>query len=221
MLKYLLENIIKIIIEKFKKKIEKKEEDKIEYVPILDEIGSPTRAAMDTINFNKRFKSIEPSNYREGEYKTFLIVDDIELSELLYTSDFKRIKKTYDKDILEDFIYYPCFQQEAGFMVYDLLFNKNIKIDYAILDLTLGYDFKLPSGDFIQLDGVDLANYLLQSNPDVKFLFCSAHTMNHNNNVIHTYIEKYQKLTNTHLDTKFICKNSKRQEGIYNLLYGG
>lgn len=190
--------------------------------PEYDEIGTPIRSAMDQLDFTKFNFSlpVDLTKITEND-KTLLIVDDIDMTELLYKSDFNKIKKQYNKDILKDFFYIPCFMSDAGLCVYDLLFNKKIRIDYAVLDLTLGYDFKLPNGEYVQLDGVDLANYLLQANKDVKFIFCSAHTMNINNSVIKLYSDKYRKLDNINLEDKFICKNSNRIIGLYNLLYKG
>ena len=221
MFKILLESIINVFLKKINAKTQ--EETKEEPTePCYDSAGTPTRFIMDQIDYPSVFMKLEPKNKpSKKDAKVLLVIDDIPMTELLYQSDFNKIKKNYKKDISKDFIYYSCFVPEAGFLVYELIFKQNIKVDYAVLDLTLGYDFKLPNGDYVQLDGVDLANYLLQSNPDIKFIFCSAHTMNANNSIIKLYMDKYSKFASDRLEDKFICKNSNRADGLYNLLYGG
>jgi hypothetical protein len=110
--------------------------------------------------------------------KTLLILDDIEMAYNLYKIDFNRIKAKYDKEVCDKVKVINALGTRAGVIAYKYIAIDGNKIDYAILDLTLGYVIKLSKGDYIELDGVDIAIAILKGNPDAKFIFSTVHTLN-------------------------------------------
>jgi len=141
--------------------------------------------------------------------KTFLFMDDIEESDYLFTVDFSNIKKDYGYDIYKELKIVKCYGNNAGFIA-DKYITNNPKIDYAVLDITLGSSIKLASGQYIEYDGVDIALKILENNPKAKILFCTAHTLNRRNPLMQDYINKFEENTNLVIDNFYLNKNDDR-----------
>jgi len=151
---------------------------------------------------------------------TILILDDIPESITLYNSDFLRIGKRYNKNILEDLKIVYTIGRPAGYIAYKYIIEHPNTINYAILDITLGYIIKLEDGEYIELDGIDIAIYLLRYNTNIKFLFSTAHTLNRRNPTMEYYFNKFESETGLNIEDYYLNKNSDRAEKIYNMIYG-
>lgn len=160
-----------------------------------------------------------PNIVNETAEKSLLIVDDYELTSVLYANDFTKIKEEYNKDVEQDYKVIRCLDKDSGLQAFKLICMDKVKIDYALLDLTLGCLIKLPNKQFAEVDGADLGIYIKQQNPDAVIRFITMHTMNLDNFVVTSYRDKLAK-HNIDLVSLYIDKNgSDRHKDIYNLLY--
>lgn len=167
--------------------------------------------------------SIYPEPVIEGNLesdKNMLILDDYDLTNILYVNDIKKMKSVYNKDVEADFKIYKCLNSDSGFQAYKLINLDKVRIDYGVLDLTLGCMVKLPNNEYVEIDGSDIGIYIKKSNPNAKIIFVTAHTMNKDNSMINGY---YTKLKEVGIDLySSVCNknNVKRHEIIYKFLYG-
>jgi len=148
------------------------------------------------------------------------ILDDIPDSLTLYDIDFSTIKRQYKKNVCNDFQVINCVGSTAGFKAHKFIAIEKNKIDYAILDITLGYLVRLDNGEYIEFDGIDIAIDILGVNPDAKIRFSTAHTLNKRNPTMEYYHNKFTKLTGKKLQNYYFNKNDNRAEKIYQFLYG-
>lgn len=143
---------------------------------------------------------------------TLLIVDDCDINSL-YGADFQMIKVGKNIDIYKLFNIYQATGCSCG--VEAVKFINNNKIDYAILDLTLGNFCKLNTGSskFIEIDGVDLGIAIKNKNPDVKMIFSTAHIFNTRYPEFQEYIDKFESNTTGKFITHYLNKlNDDRTE---------
>lgn len=138
-----------------------------------------------------------------------LTLDDITESDFLFNIDFQEIYNITRFDPQEVFTTVKCLGPEAGFIAHKYLLDA-YKIDYAVLDITLGYSIKLNNGSYIEYDGVDIALEIMEKFPNAKIAFCSAHAMNRDNNMINKFIDKFEKTTGMNIDKHYINKNGDR-----------
>jgi len=151
--------------------------------------------------------------------KNILFLDDINNVWLLYEDDILTIKNIYGKDIYKDFNIIKCLNTTAGFTAHKFISTSNIKIDYAIIDITLGYGVKLNDGRYIEYDGIDVLLSLLKKNKDLKFIFSTAHSLNRKNATINYYFNKFEHATKLKFEDYYMNKNDERYKTIYKLLY--
>lgn len=160
----------------------------------------------------------------KGNVLGLLIVDDAAMTKYLYDSDFRKIKREKNKDVLEDFKVYNAYGDKCGYIGYKSLLNIHYNISYAVLDITLGFPIKHESGLCLEIDGVDLAIKMLSKNPDARFIFISAHTLNIRNPIMKKYIEKFNDITGLNMKDYYVNKSDtttiSRYQAIYELLYG-
>lgn len=151
--------------------------------------------------------------------KSLLILDDVELMRNLYSSDFRRVSRSFNKDVNKDFKLIYAIGQNCGYEAFKYIDICNNKVDYALLDITLGTVVKTKTGKHVEIDGVDIVMLLLEKNPDVKFKFVSAHTLNRYNHTMQYYFNKFERSTGLNISNHFIFKNDNRHNELYKLLY--
>lgn len=142
--------------------------------------------------------------------RSILLLDDQSLVKLLYESDFDDLKRLHNIDVYNQYQVVNAFGPHAGYLAYKHVKLDNKKIDYALLDITLGEVVKLPSGNLIELDGIDLAELILSHNSNAKVLFCTAHTLNNTNSIVKKYKEKVKSLLSKDLEELYMNKNGDR-----------
>lgn len=215
-------SIVNMISDLFKIKTKKR------LPPILsmDEISS--------LNL-KMFGEITPDIFGEKLHPkksspSLLMVDDEESMYFIYKNCFRRIK-TFSKDgddVYHDFHLLPTFGKNSGLVAYRCI-EELPKIDYAILDLTLSYTFKIVPGmckkpEFLHrtivMDGVDLAIKLHEKNPNVKIRFLTSHTDDFTISTIKPYADKFYAYFKDRIENHYINKESDYKfDQIYNFLY--
>lgn len=183
--------------------------------------ASDTAIPSDILN-QFSFKDIaEPSIINPDGSKTLLIVDDVVYTKLLYQFDFNNIKKQYNKDVAVDYKIVNCLDPTAGYSAYKYAIIDNNKIDVAIIDITLGYRVSINDKYYTEIDGIDLAYHLVNKYPDIKYVLCTAHTLNVNNQIVKKYNDKMLKCLGCNIEDKYINKNEYRVDKLYKLLYEG
>lgn len=195
-----------------------KKEDKPEEKDLdsLEDILTEMQYTASEIDFSEY---PDPEIIDNGADKTLLILDDMSNIKLLYNLDFKKIKDNFNKDVLKDFNIVYCLGNQAGFTAHKFILNTDTKIDYAILDITLGYGVKLISGEYIEFDGVDVFRELYIKNKDLNYIFCTAHSLNRKNPTVNSFFTKYEDIVKKNIKDNYVNKNSDRYLHIKNLLY--
>lgn len=202
-------NYLKNIFVKNQEENKEKEDDKkVERIP------------NEILLLNHDYSNVAlPKIVNETSDKSLLIVDDYELTSVLYENDFVNIKEEYKINVEKDFKVIRCLDKDSGLQAFKIVYIDKVKIDYALLDLTLGCLIKLPDNQFAEVDGADLGIYIKQFNPDAKIAFITMHTMNLDNFVVTGYRDKLAKHGINLLD-HYINKNGlERYKDIYNFLY--
>jgi len=137
--------------------------------------------------------------------RNILIMDDFEGMALLIKDELKRVQCC---DIYKTFNIILSTGSFAGFSVKQFLENEDIKIDIALLDITLGGVI-----EGVEYDGVDIAIFLKKYNPDCVIRFVTGHTLNRHNPEIFKFIKKFESFFDVKIDeTKLLIHNGKEQQ---------
>lgn len=156
--------------------------------------------------------------------ETLIIVDDIELSEMLYDSDFNYIKiiskeENNELDITKKYKIVLCLGNECSLKAYKYIHLDKNPISKAILDISLGEAYKLSDGNYVEINGIDLANFIWLNNTDSDIRLLTAHTMDENNKTINNFINQFKEYTNKDIMEFVINKNNNnRTERLYEFL---
>lgn len=159
----------------------------------------------------------DPKIYGTGD-KKLLLLDDVELVANLYKTTFNRINRMHDVNIEKDYMIISSIGKLSGYRAYKYILNN--KVDYALLDITLGDLIRNNSNKAVEIDGVDIAIKLLELNPNIKFKFISSHTLNKRNYTMVYYFNKFERMTNLDISEHYIYKNGDFGKDIYSFLYG-
>lgn len=182
---------------------------------IYDKTNSPTHEMMLKMDYSN-LGEVEIVN--PDKKKTILTLDDILYTDMLYREDVRKIKEKYGLDVYNDYKVVRCLGPNAGLLAYKYFIIDKNPCDYGILDITLGQQINVTGSWFMELDGIDIAKYILELNPNFKFVLCTAHTINKTNYIVNTYNNKCKKVFGKELDAFYLNKNSERFETIYKLL---
>lgn len=222
----LIKNIIDIFFKKEKVVLREKKDVELE---LINEMSSQ----LELLN-NHDFKDINLPRLgttdpfftiktSKTKLKNVLIVDDLEDIAVLYLRAFKAIKVTStnkgkERNVYNDFNVYSTFESNCGAVAFNFI-TKN-QIDFAILDITLGYLTNLDNGKYVTIDGIDLAVEIWRRYPECKIVFSTVHTCNQKNPTINKYFTKFNVLTNKNLEDYYIEKNSEHlYESLEKFLY--
>lgn len=146
-----------------------------------------------------------------------LIMDDLKITLSLYTTDFDLIKIKYGVDVYEDFEIYLALGKEAGYQA--CKFIRDSKPEYLVLDITIENLTKFDDGNYLDLDGLDIAKYNDNNNPGSKFIISTAHKLT-NNKSKENIVTKFKKYFGVHIKHHSMSKNVDREINLYNFLYG-
>lgn len=201
----------------------KKEEPSFDCIP---DIACSKKVTLAELIARIDFSTVpDPVVTNPDSGKTLLILDDIVESKLMYNTDFSKIKRKYKLDVNNDFRIVYANGSKAGYIAYRYIMDVNNPIDIALLDITLGGVIKFEDGNYIEIDGVDIAIELYKRNPDIKFVFATSHTLNRGASDMMYYFDKFEEATGENLCRHYLDKNNNDKENerysqIKKLLYG-
>lgn len=139
--------------------------------------------------------------------KNILIMDDFEGMALLIKDELKRVQCCNIEQKFNIILSTGAF---AGFTVKQFLENEDIKIDVALLDITLGGVI-----EGVEYDGVDVAIFLKQSNPECVIRFVTGHTLNRHNPEIFKFIKKFETFFKVKIDESETITHKGEEQQIY------
>ena len=207
-----IDRLKNIFIKEKKTKSDNTNRDLMDY--IYDKTNSPSKDMMSKIDFSQIPDPQIVGNLEAD--KTIILLDDIPYTEMLYFEDIKKVKNEYNYDVYEKYKIVRCLGPNAGFIAYKyFVLNKN-PCHIGILDITLGHRVHVTGGWYMELDGIDIANWISNLNPEFDFVLCTAHTINKENYIVNTYNRKCKKLFNRELDYYYLNKNGERYKKLYN-----
>lgn len=159
---------------------------------------------------------------------------DPSLPNLLFVEDYQDMKSAYrivinnigkriGKSLYDQFNICEAYGKYCGGS--SLKFLRENKIDYAILDITLGEVLNIPSdedGDgYVFIDGIDIALEILKVNPDAKIIFLTGHTLNEKYPAFKEYIDKFKNATGKSLIDHYLKKSDvNEEEHLIKFLFG-
>lgn len=213
--------IIKILLEKINLKDIKTMIDGIlgrETTPVqVEEDRDLTIEEMlDLLDYSKFTKPLFVSGY-DPNRKTIILLDDLVPTKFLYEIAMEDIDKSTNTVFLEKFNVIYFFGKNIGFSFIDFLRTTDIKIDYAILDITIN-TYTRVKNTTLDLDGVDLAIEINKKYPNCTILFNSAHTMNPRNPTVSNFMGKFKKHFGIGLESQSIDKMSNISLALKKLL---
>ena len=204
------------MFDKLKKLLNFKSKDS-EEISDFDNILDDIQDSVVSIDYDRY---PDPEIIDNGKEETILFLDDIPNMWYLYNTDMDRIKSEHGRDIRKEFNIIKCLGEKAGFTAHKFIFKDYKKVDYAILDITLGFGVKLTNSEYVEYDGIDVLLELYKRNPDMKFIFCTAHTLNKKNPTVGYFFKKFESATGLKFEDHYVNKNSDRYKDIFKLLYG-
>lgn len=228
---YYIKNIIMYVFNNkeyllsLKKKI-------IEVEDVEEQVELTKSEMINRIDMSKYGNPIFVNEYNKDK-PTIIMVDDLLPTKVLYDVAIKNIKHVkFNKDkneceidythdnkikVLEDYNVLYFIGKNVGFSFLHFLEASNIKIDYAVLDITIN-TFAKVEDNILEIDGVDLAIYIDKKYPDCKIMFNTAHTMNPRNPTVTSYMSKFKQHFNVGIEKYSINKLSNLSIPIYSLL---
>jgi len=174
---------VKNFFTNIKEKYFKKEEPECDYLKPM-ELGSNVQEIIvpeiDITNLDKNKKNI-------------FIMDDFDGMGSLIKDEIKQVNCI---NIHEHFNIILDTGTFAGFSLRNLLnTEKDLKIDLAFLDITLG---GIVDGE--ELDGIDIAILLKNRNKNCLIKFVTGHTLNKHNPEIFKFIQKFEETFKVKMD---------------------
>lgn len=184
----------------------------------IDDKTNNTSINNYVIDYSK-YDDVDTLNSDTKAETVLFIMDDIIDSLTLYNIDLDRVDRNFDKNTRADYKIVTAMGRTAGFKARKYIYSGG-RVDYGILDITLGYVIKLENGEHLEIDGIDIAIDLIEHNPNIKFVFSTAHTLNRRNPDMKYYFNKFELATGRNIEDHYMNKNSSRYKTIHTLLYG-
>lgn len=178
-----------------------------QYPPIV--IGSEKKKD----NANRNTKEIDK------DLPILLFVEDYEDMRSAYRIVLNNISKQVGKSVYDSFNICEAYGKFCGGTA--LKFVNETKVDYAILDITLGEVINVNEGGYVFINGIDIAIEILKKNPEAKILFLTGHTLNDRYPAFKEYIEKFRKHTGKNIIDHYLKKSDVNDESfLLEFLYG-
>lgn len=167
----------------------------------------------------------EPIIESTDKLKTLLILDDIQASRLMYQTDFSKINRKTKLNVKDDFNIVFATGNRAGYIAYNYITNLKCPVDIALLDITLGGIIRFDDGEYVELDGVDIAIELRKRNENIKFVFSTSHGLNRGATDMKYYFDKFEAATGECMSRYYLDKNNNDKDNdraaqLKRLLYG-
>jgi len=166
------------------------------------------------------FSKVPEVKTGEGTGPNLLIVDDIPETMYLMKSTSNELRRRHTHDFFTDFAVTPILMIGCGFTTYKYVMTPGVKIDYALLDISIATRASVQKIDILELDGIDIADIILKKNPEAKVRFFTAHTLGRDDKRMDGYYKKCKALLGTDLLDMTIFKNSDRFDSLNTFLYG-
>jgi len=174
---------IKNFFTNIKEKYFKEEEIECDYLKPMELGSNNHEIIIPEININGLDKN----------KKNIFIMDDFDGMGSLIKDEIKHVSCI---NIPEQFNIILDTGTFAGFSLRNLLnVKKDLKIDLAFLDITLG---GIVNGE--ELDGIDIAILLKKRNPNCLIKFVTGHTLNKHNPEIFKFIQKFEETFKVKMD---------------------
>lgn len=173
---------------------------------IEEERDLTTEEMLNLLDYSKYIKPEFINGYNKNK-KTIILLDDLMPTKFLYEIAINEMDKQYKDKFFDKFNVVYFFGKNIGFSFINFLRTSGIKIDYAVLDITINTYTKV-GNTTLDLDGVDLAIELDKKYPECSLLFNSAHTMNKRNPTVSNFMSKFENHFGTSMDALSIDKLS-------------
>lgn len=190
--------------------------------------------ALDKINLSSYPSvSIGSEKPKDNRFRDTTKLDP-SLPNLLFVEDYQDMKSAYrivinnigkriGKSLYEKFNICEAYGKYCGGTA--LKFLRDNKVDYAILDITLGEVLNVPDDadgeGYVFIDGIDIALEILKSNPKAKIIFLTGHTLNEKYPAFKEYIDKFQNATGVSLIDHYLKKSDvNEEEHLIKFLFG-
>ena len=217
----------------FNKKVEKpvEEVEKVSYVKFDQEkiefIYKGNNYVTEFIYFDKNKTCNDFANFLsslDSNKKNVFFLDNYEDINIVITAFINKVSRELGRDCRDDYNFFGIFGINSVRELCRMEILKNIKIDIAVLDLTLE-EIVRDNGMPVTLDGIDVGINILEANKDAEIYFLTSHTLSTKVPTLKkfyskyaTYIGKDEKI----LSDVYINKSKFLKDGsLTNILYRG
>jgi len=140
------------------------------------------------------------------KFENLLIIDDnFGIVTILENSLKNKIKDVAKKTQKEIKILKLSTSEAPLKLIVTLSKNPKIKINYAILDFTFGLIVRLKNEN-VKITGVDVFSFLIEKNPNLKFIFFTGNNFNSNHTEIKKAREIFKKIAKKEIDDFLLYK---------------
>lgn len=137
--------------------------------------------------------------------KNVFFLDNYEDISIVITAFINKISRELGKDARDDYNFFGVFGINSVRELCKMEILKNIKIDIAVLDLTLE-EIVRDKGMPVTLDGIDVAINILEENKDAEIYFLTSHTLSTKVPTLKKFYAKY---------AQYIGKGGKILSDVY------
>lgn len=225
----LLDFLKKLFVKKEEKPVV--EVEKISYVKfdpaLMEFIYKGNNYVTEFMFFDKEETSKDYEkflNTYDKNKKNVFFLDNYEDISIVITAFINKISRELGKDAREDYNFFGVFGINSVRELCKMELLKNVKIDIAVLDLTLE-EIVRNNGTPVTLDGIDVAINILEENEDVEIYFLTSHTLSTKVPTLKKFYTKYAQYIGKEekiLSDVYINKSKFLRDGsLTSVLYKG